>query len=118
MALEPYRPTSDPRYRDELDRETFQRLWLHDHAKVVVAQPDTRHLIKRYVQLHNIGPLTEGMPFFHPASSRIDGVSVMAFASMKDVETFLLSDSYAAIEQSERDLGAKIVVRAVATAGG
>jgi hypothetical protein len=90
--------------RDELDRETFQRLWLHDHAKVVVAQPDTRHLVKRYVQLHNIGPLTEGMPFFHPASSRIDGVSVMAFASMKDVEIFLLSDSYAAIEQSERSI--------------
>ena len=43
----------------------------------------------------------QGAPFFHPAGRRIDGVSVMAFASMKDVETFLLSDSYAAIEQAE-----------------
>lgn len=88
--------------RDGLDRETFQRLWLNDHARVVIEQPDARRLVKRYVQLHNIGPETEGQPFFHPATSRVDGVTVMAFASMRNVETFLLPDSHAAIEEAER----------------
>lgn len=87
--------------RDELDRETFQHRWLNDHAKVVIEQPETRRLVKRYVQIHNIGPEREGQPFFHAATSRIDGVTVMAFASMKNVETFLLSDSHAAIEEAE-----------------
>jgi EthD domain len=88
--------------RDELDRKTFQRLWLQDHAGAVVEQPDVRRLVKRYVQLHNIGPETEGHSFFHPATSRIDGVTMLAFASARDVETFLQSDSYTAIEQAER----------------
>ena len=88
--------------RDDLDRETFQRHWLHDHADLVVGQADTQRLVKRYVQLHNIGPVTEGVPFFHSVASRIDGVSLLAFASMKDAESFLLSDGHAAIEAAER----------------
>ncbi|RRD21320.1 hypothetical protein ECB98_24955 [Brucellaceae bacterium VT-16-1752] len=90
--------------REELDREAFQRLWLRDHAKTVLRQPDTGRLVKRYVQLHSIGPQIDGEPFFHPATSRIDGVTIMSFASMKDLESFLLSDSYAEIEQSERSI--------------
>jgi hypothetical protein len=90
--------------RDDLDRETFQRRWLHDHAELVVGQADTQRLVKRYVQLHNIGPITEGVPFFHPVASRIDGVTLMAFASMKDVESFLLSDGHAAIDEAERSI--------------
>jgi len=89
---------------DELDRETFQRLWLHDHAQMVIDQPDTRRLVKRYVQLHNVGPASKDEPLFHPFTSRLDGVTVMAFASMKDVETFLLSDSYDAIEKAEKSI--------------
>ncbi|WP_436595874.1 EthD domain-containing protein [Pseudomonas aeruginosa] len=90
--------------REELDRETFQRLWLRDHAKTVLRQPDTGRLVRRYVQLHSIGPQIDGEPFFHPAARRIDGVTIMSFASMKDLESFLLSDSYAEIEQSERSI--------------
>jgi hypothetical protein len=92
--------------RDGLDRETFQRLWLHDHATMVLRQPDTSRLVRRYVQLHSIGPVIAGEPFFHPATSQIDGVTVMGFASMKDVESFLLSDSHAEIEQAERSIAA------------
>ena len=90
--------------RGELHREAFQRLWLHDHAKIVVAQPDTRRFVKRYVQLHNIGPETDGQPFFHPATSRIDCVTVMAFASTKDLETFLLSESCVSIDKAEQSI--------------
>jgi EthD domain len=90
--------------RDELDRESFQRRWRQHHAKVVIGQPDTRRLVKRYVQLHNVGPETDGQPFFHPATSRIDGVTVMAFASAKDVETFLLSESCASIDKAEQSI--------------
>lgn len=92
------------RRHDELDRETFQRRWLHEHANLVIKQPDVRRLVKRYVQLHAIGPETAGQPFFHPATSHVDGVTVLAFASPKDVETFLLSESYAAIEKAERSI--------------
>lgn len=90
--------------RAGLDRETFQHRWLHDHAKVVTSQPDTRRLVRRYVQIHNIGPVSEGQPFFHPATGHVDGVTVMAFASTRDVESFLLSRSYAEIEEAERSI--------------
>lgn len=92
--------------REGIDRETFHRLWLNDHATAVLRQPDTSHLVRRYVQLHNIGPTEEGEPFYHSATCRIDGVTVMSFASMKDLETLLLSNSYAEIEQHERSITA------------
>jgi hypothetical protein len=90
--------------RPDLDRETFQRRWLNDHADVVLAQPDTRRLVQRYVQLHNTGPTVKGEPFFHPETSRIDGVTLMGFASMNDVEEFLQTDGYRTIIESERAL--------------
>ncbi len=86
--------------RGELNRETFQRLWLSDHARLVMAQPESRP-VKRYVELHNIGPETEGQPFYHPATSGIDGITMMAFASMRELETFLLSEDCKAIEMAE-----------------
>lgn len=88
----------------DLNRETFQRRWLNDHADLVLAQPDTRRLVQRYVQLHNIGPTVEREPLFHPETSRIDGVTLMGFASMNDVEEFLQTDGYVAIMESERAL--------------
>ncbi|WP_316189608.1 EthD domain-containing protein [Bradyrhizobium sp. SZCCHNS1054] len=94
------------RRRDELDRETFQRRWLDELADFVAEQPDVRRLVKRYVQLHAIGPEMAGQPFFHPATSRVDGVTLLAFASLKDVETFLLSDSSTAIDEAERSIAA------------
>lgn len=90
--------------REDMDRDTFQRLWLKEHAAVVLRQPETSRFVKRYVQLHNIGPAKEGEPFYHSATKQIDGVTVMSFASMKDVETFLSSDSYVEILQDERSI--------------
>ncbi|MEW6643755.1 MAG: EthD domain-containing protein [Pseudomonadota bacterium] len=87
--------------RPELDRATFQARWLHDHADLVLAQPDTRRLVRRYVQLHNIGPQVDGAPFFHAATASIDGVSLMAFASMTDAEEFLVSDDYRRVTEAE-----------------
>lgn len=92
--------------RDGLDRETFHQLWLNEHAELVLRQPDTNRLVRRYVQLHSIGPIVEGEPFFHPATSRIDGVTIMSFASVKDVESFLVSNDYREIEQAERSITA------------
>lgn len=92
--------------RPDLGRETFQRRWLSEHADLVLAQPDTRRLVQRYVQLHNIGPTVEGAPFFHPETSRIDGVTLMGFASINDVEEFLQTDGYRAIIEHERALAA------------
>lgn len=67
----------------------------------VIAQPETRRSIRRYLQLHNIGPDAEGQPFYHPATSVIDGVTMMAFSSMRESEMFLLSEDYRAIEAAE-----------------
>ena len=90
--------------KPDFDRPTFQRRWLNDHADVVLAQPDTLRFVKRYVQLHNIGPTVEGEPFFHPETSWIDGVTLMAFTNMNDAEDFLQTDGYRAIIENERTL--------------
>jgi hypothetical protein len=88
-----------------LDRAGFQERWLHEHADLVLVQPATRRFVKRYIQLHNIGPSTEGEPFFHPHTSLIDGVTLMSFASMNDAEEFLLTDGYRTILKSEESIG-------------
>lgn len=88
----------------DLDRAAFQRRWLHEHADVVLAQPDTHQFVKRYVQLHNVGPTAAGQPFFHPETSQIDGVTLMAFANMNDVELFLQTEGYRLIADDERKL--------------
>lgn len=90
--------------RPELDRDTFQTRWLHDQADRVLAQPDTQRLVRRYVQLHNIGPQAEGTPFFHVATAPIDGISLMAFASMTDAEEFLVSDAYRRMTEAEAEI--------------
>jgi len=88
--------------RPDLDRFAFQRRWLHEHAELVLAQADTKRLVRRYVQLHNVGPTVQGEPFFHPETSLIDGVTLMAFSTMRDVETFLTSESQALIAADEQ----------------
>jgi predicted MFS family arabinose efflux permease len=88
--------------RPDIDRAAFQHRWLHEHADLVLAQPDTHRFVKRYVQLHNTGPTIEGEPFFHPETSLIDGVTLMTFATMNDVEEFLLTDGHRSIESDER----------------
>ncbi len=90
--------------RPDLDRSAFQWRWLHEHANLVLAQADTTRLVRRYVQLHNVGPTVEGEPFFHPETSLIDGVTFMASSTMRDVETFLMSESHAVIAADEQSI--------------
>jgi len=82
-----------------LSREQFQRRLLDVHAGIVLAQPATGEFVKRYAQLHNIGATQED-----PEGSRIDAVSVLSFASLNDVEDYLVSPDHAAIEASENAL--------------
>lgn len=82
--------------RPELTRERFQERLLREHARVVLAQAATRELVRRYAQLHNIGSTQPD-----PEGSRIDAVSVLWFASLNDVEDYLVSDDHQAIAASE-----------------
>jgi len=79
-----------------LSREAFQQRLLTEHAAVVLAQPATHAYVRRYAQLHNIGSTQ-----FDPEGSRMDAISVLAFAGMNDVEDYLASDGYRAIEADE-----------------
>lgn len=72
-------------------RESFQKWWLDDHSNHVIAQCQSSPLVKRYAQLHNIGGLKAGEPFYHPDAATIDGVSLFGFSSLADLEDFLLS---------------------------
>jgi hypothetical protein len=91
--------------RTGIDRETFQARWLGRHADLVLAQPDTKRFVRRYAQLHNVGKPVEGEPFYHPQTSLIDGVSLLAFSGMNDVEDFLQTTSFQAIRDDERKFG-------------
>jgi len=78
-----------------LSREEFQRRLLREHAPLVLAQAATGEFVRRYAQLHNIGSTQKD-----PEGSKIDAVSVLSFASLNDVEDYLVSDDYAAIAAS------------------
>ncbi|QJE01002.1 hypothetical protein HH212_13970 [Massilia forsythiae] len=82
--------------RPELSREAFQRRLLKEHAALVLASPATRALVRRYAQLHNIGSTQHD-----PEGSKIDAVSVLSFASLNDVEDYLVSSEHAALQASE-----------------
>jgi hypothetical protein len=92
------------RRRPEIDRATFQHRWRHEIADLLLAQQEARRLIRRYAQLHNIGPTEPGVIFHHPATADIDGVSLMSFATMRDAETYLLSPAHAAVAAAEREI--------------
>ena len=83
----------------ELSREQFQQQLLGEHAALVLANPATKEFVRRYAQLHNIGSTQKD-----PEGSKIDAVSVLSFASLNDVEDFLVSDGYAAIAHAENAL--------------
>lgn len=80
-------------------RAQFQHWWLHEHAAVVMQH--TGGLVRRYVQLHSIGPTEPGEPFYHPDARKFDGVSLLNFASLNDLEDFLRSEDYLAILRDE-----------------
>jgi hypothetical protein len=83
--------------RPELSREEFQERLLRHHASLVLAQPATHTYVRRYAQLHNIGSSQQP----DPEGELIDAISVLAFASMNDVEDYLVSDEYRTIAADE-----------------
>lgn len=90
--------------RPELSREQFQQRLLEEHAALVIGQPATHQYVRRYAQLHNIGSSQQP----DPEGELIDAISVLSFASVNDVEDYLISDDYRRIEADEAtfvDLG-------------
>ncbi|KAA1190200.1 EthD domain-containing protein [Photorhabdus heterorhabditis] len=73
----------------ELNRSDFHEILLYQYAKAIISQPSTQKFVQRYIQLHNIGPIMTGEKFFHPIAKDIDAISIMAFASITDLEDFL-----------------------------
>ena len=87
--------------RAQDSRAAFQQWWLDVHAGLYKTTAEGSSYVKRYVQLHNVGPVVAGQPFYHAEAARIDGVSLLAFASVNDLEEFLLSPAYRDIAQQE-----------------
>ncbi|HET9502651.1 MAG TPA: EthD domain-containing protein [Hymenobacter sp.] len=83
--------------RPELSREAFQERLLRQHAPLVLAQPATHQYVRRYAQLHNIGSSQQP----DPEGELIDAISVLAFASINDVEDFLVTDDYRTLAADE-----------------
>ncbi|MEW6339340.1 MAG: EthD domain-containing protein [Paraburkholderia sp.] len=90
-----------------LSREGFHAAWLNQYARHVLQQPATTRYVKRYVQLHNIGATEPGQPFFHPVGHKIDGVSIMGFTSINDLEDFLLDPGVAQLAHKEAEFVAQ-----------
>ncbi|WP_182086302.1 EthD domain-containing protein [Aureimonas sp. ME7] len=85
--------------RPELTRDEFQHRLLDEHADLVMSKGATHEFVRRYAQLHNIGSTQED-----PEGVKIDAVSVLSFASVNDVEDYLVSPDHGAIEKSENAL--------------
>jgi len=85
--------------RDGLSREEFQQRLLKEHGPLVTSKAATREFVRRYAQLHNIGSTQKD-----PEGSKIDAVSVLSFASLNDLEDYLVSEDHQAIAASERAL--------------
>lgn len=82
-----------------VSREAFQQWWLREHAPLATVQ--SKGWAGRYVQLHNIGPIKSGQPLYHPQACGIDGVTLMGFTSVGDVEDFLRSSEHKSIAEDE-----------------
>ncbi|MBD2796367.1 hypothetical protein ID856_07420 [Xenorhabdus sp. 18] len=80
--------------KSNIDRIDFQEWWLGEYAAEVYKRNEETKIIKRYVQLHNIGPTEEGQPFYHKYTSSLDGVSLLSFSNINDLEDYLRSPLY------------------------
>lgn len=89
------------RVKDGVTRDDWQAHWLTDHADLVLRQASTHRFVTRYAQLHNIGPQTAGELFWHEVGKDMDGITVMEFHNMSDLEDFLTSPGYKAIAADE-----------------
>ena len=84
------------RRRPDLTRAAFQERWLGVHADLVAGKAASAAHVRRYAQLHPFGSTQDD-----PEGSRIDGISVLSFASLNDVEDYLITPDHAAIEADE-----------------
>jgi hypothetical protein len=87
------------RRRPDLTRAAFQERWLRDHADVVAAKAATGAYVRRYAQLHPFGSTQED-----PEGAKIDGITVLSFASLNDVEDYLTTADHRAIEAAEAEI--------------
>jgi EthD domain-containing protein len=92
--------------RPGLSRAEFLVHLLDEHARVVLAQPTANKLILRYVQIHNQGSEDPADENFIPFTANYDAVSVLNFATMNDVEDYLMSPGYRIIEESRGRISA------------
>lgn len=87
------------RRRAHLSRTGFQEAWLGAQADLVCAQEATARYVRRYAQLHPFGSTQAD-----PEGSKIDGISVLSFDSLNDVEDYLVTPDHAVIEAAENAL--------------
>lgn len=84
-------------YRNKnLTRDEFHQHWLHGHADLILSQNATKMYVSRYAQLH-----TFSMTQDDPQGEKIDGISVISFSSLNDLEDFLATDDWKTIEAAE-----------------
>ncbi len=84
-----------------LSRDAFRELWRGSHAEFALSLDASAEWVRRYAQLHNVS--LPGDPIYDADGDGIDGVSVLSFANMNDLEDFLASEDYAEIARDERD---------------
>ena len=72
---------------------------MDEHAALVLSKAATHQYVRRYAQLHYLDSTQED-----PEGSRMDGISVLSFGSVIDVEDYLTHADHAAIEVSESAL--------------
>lgn len=84
-------------------REEFQQDWLSEHRRLLERECEGYDLVRRYVQLHNIGSEVAGGAFFHAETSQYDVVSLTTFGTMADAEAFLQSELSRRIAAAENE---------------
>jgi hypothetical protein len=82
-----------------MTREAFQARWLSAHADLLLSRPATHRYVRRYAQLHYVGSTQDD-----PEGSRMDGITVLGFSSVNDVEDYLTDPDYRAVEADEAAL--------------
>jgi hypothetical protein len=87
-----------------LDRAEFRGRWMSRHASLVARGDGAAGLVRRYAQLVNVSQADDRL--YDPEGDRCDGLSVMSFANMNDLEDFLASEAYAGIRADEIEFAA------------
>ena len=83
--------------RDGLTRRAFRERWGGAHADRLRSLPQAKPggSLRRYAQLHNVS--AAGDAFYDEVGDRFDGIGVMSFANINDLEDFLASSDYAGL---------------------